>query len=275
MLRADAAGSGALPAIYKDAEIILSDMDTLDLADEAEVRAYMENERPALIFNCAAYTNVDGAETAEEEAYRANATGPKNLAMAAEALGAKLVHVSTDYVFDGKGTKPYVETDKPAPRSAYGRTKLAGEEFVQKNCSRAFILRTAWLYGHGGKNFVYTMLRLGRERGVLQVVNDQRGCPTYANDLARAMLLLAAGESYGLYHAAGGGACSWYEFAREILRLGGVKATLSPCTSAEFPSPVQRPAWSVLDCGKLEAATGFRMPGWQDALARFFQREDE
>lgn len=264
---------GEIPAVFDCAEIKGVDVDELDITETDAVERCFQAYKPEVIINCAAFTNVDGCEREEEAAYRVNAIGPRNLAIAAGGIGAKLLHLSTDYVFAGDGDRPYLETDEPRPASAYGRTKLAGEREIQEHCRRYFIVRTAWLYGYTGKNFVRTMLRLGREHGAVRVVDDQRGSPTHANDLAHHLLKLAATEAYGIYHCTGKGECSWYEFAQAIMCLGGTDAQVCPCTSDEFPSPTKRPGYSVLSHAKLEAAVGDEMRAWEDALAGFFQND--
>ncbi|MCL2670592.1 MAG: dTDP-4-dehydrorhamnose reductase [Clostridiales bacterium] len=262
---------GTLPEVYTNAELSCADLPELDITDAAQVSAFAQAARPHLLINCAAYTAVDVAESNENTAYAINATAVENLARAAQTVGAKFVHISTDYVFDGRGDRPYTEADTPNPQTAYGRGKIAGEGLVFSACDKAFVLRTAWLYGETGSNFVKTMLKKGRELGALRVVSDQHGCPTNAADLAFFLLLLAATENYGLYHCTGAGETTWYDFAREILRLGKVAATLTPCTTAEYRTAAARPAYSALDCGKLEKTLDRRMPCWKEALAAFLQ----
>ena len=268
---------GDIPSQLKNSEVIPIDIDTLDLSEADAVMTFIQEHRPDIIFNCAAYTNVDGCETNTETAYKANAIGPKNLAVAAKAVNAKLVHVSTDYVFDGKanGELPRDETDTPNPISAYGSTKLAGENFVQENCEKYFIVRTAWLYSYYGKNFVKTIVNAGKKYGALEVVNDQYGNPTNATDLAHVLLQLAVTENYGIYHCTGEGVCSWYGFAREIIALSGVQATVTPCTSQEYktkhPESADRPAWSALENRKLKDTIGNPMRHWKEALTCFFE----
>ena len=201
---------GTIPEELQNADVTAIDIDTLDLSDESAVMTYISTLKPDIIINCAAYTNVDGCETNRETAYQANTIVPKNLALAAEANQAKLIHISTDYVFDGKdnGYKPRTETDKPNPISAYGETELQGELFVQQYCTRYFIVRTAWLYSYYGKNFVKTIVNAAKKYGKLEVVNDQLGNPTNASDLAQVLLQLAVTDNYGLYHCTGEGICS-------------------------------------------------------------------
>ncbi|MDD6998327.1 MAG: dTDP-4-dehydrorhamnose reductase [Oscillospiraceae bacterium] len=270
---------GPIPEKLCTAKVIPTDADELDITDRDEVVAFVRRMEPDVIINCAAYTNVDGCESHTEDAFKANALGPRNLAIAAQKVGAKLVHVSTDYVFSGKenGGVPLDESALPAPVSAYGRTKLLGEQYVRQFCPRSFVVRTAWLYSHTGKNFVFTMVNAGRKLGALTVVNDQLGNPTNAADLAHHLLKLAVSSEYGTYHCTGEGVCSWYDFACEIIRLSGVKATVAPCTSAEYaaahPDAASRPAWSALENRMLACTVGNEMRPWQEALTEFFKNE--
>jgi len=249
----------------------------VDFTDAAVVASYVERERPDWIVNCAAYTAVDQAEDEESLALRLNAAGPANLAAAAANTGASLLHISTDYVFDGTLDRPYREDDEPAPESAYGRTKLAGEEAVRSHLDRHVIIRTAWLYGHGGKNFVETMLRLMEERDELTIVDDQLGSPTNADDLAAAITRVVTHEAptYGTFHFSGAGECSWYGFASEIYRQGresGLltrECTLTPVTSDQFPQKAKRPANSRLSKERIGEAYGVVPEPWQESLRRY------
>lgn len=273
LLRDGCCRLGSLPVAYSDAVIHCADLPELDITNTAQVLAFMQAVKPDLLINCAAYTAVDAAESNEEAAYAINARAVGQLADATQAVGAKFVHISTDYVFDGRGQKPYTETDAPHPQTAYGRGKWAGEKAVFSASERAFVIRTAWLYGESGGNFVKTILKKGRETASLRVVTDQRGCPTNAADLAWFLLLLAQTEGYGLYHCTGAGETTWYDFACEILRLANVSAEITPCSTAAYPTPAIRPAYSVLDCGKLEKTLGQRMPRWEEALKAFLETE--
>ncbi|MBQ9735577.1 MAG: dTDP-4-dehydrorhamnose reductase [Clostridia bacterium] len=259
------------PDILKESNVLcLADIDEVDVGDLDALRLFLENQEIDVIFNCAAYTNVDGCETNTETAFRANALGARNLAIVAREKGAKLVHVSTDYVFAGDGDRPYAEWDLPAPISAYGKSKLLGEQYIREQTERYFIVRTSWLYGKYGKNFVKTILRVAKERGACRVVADQRGNPTNAADLAHHLLKLATTEEYGVYHGTGNGECSWFDFAARIVSLAGIDATVSPCTTAEYPTPTKRPAYSALDHLALRATVGDEFRHWEDALAAFF-----
>ena len=228
------------------------------------------------IINCAAYTNVDAAEDNEGLAHLLNCTAVGHLASLACEKGAALIHVSTDYVFNGEGSKPCLETDAPDPVSAYGRTKLAGEQAVLDSGCRYVIIRTAWLYSEYGKNFMKTMLRLTSERDEVKVVNDQIGSPTYALDLAKAIFKVMErgvdSKTAGIYHFSNEGVCSWYDFATEIARLGGHPGVVKPCTSAEFASRVKRPPFSVLDKTKIKTVLGVDVPQWQDSLAECYAK---
>jgi len=261
---------GEIPGLFKGTQTDLTDTPELDITDLEAVIAYTAHSKPALIINCAAYTNVDGCETHQDDAFKVNALGARNLAMAAEKIGAKLVHISTDYVFAGNGTKPDNETSICHPQSTYGATKYLGEQYVRDLCSRYFIVRTAWLYGYAGKNFVKTIMKAGREHGALKVVNDQIGNPTNAVDLAHHILKIAVTEEYGIYHCTGTGECSWYDFASKIIEYAGIKATVSPCSTKDYPSAAKRPAYSALDNMMLRCTAGDEMRHWQDALRCFF-----
>ncbi len=271
---------GPIPEKLLHATVIATDVaaapgvEALDITDRHQVAGFLRRCQPDVVVNCAAYTNVNGCESHQQAAFAVNALGPRNLALAAEEVGARLVHVSTDYVFPGVGDEPLCEYDTPAPVSVYGKTKRMGEEYVQQFCSRYFIVRTAWLYGYVGGNFVKTILRLAKERGAVTGVNDQWGNPTHCADLAYHILKLCVTREYGVYHCTGEGICSWYDFACEIVRLGGVKATVTPCTTAEYPTPAKRPAWSALENMALAATVGNPVRPWQQALASFFEHWD-
>jgi len=231
---------------------------TLDVTDPAQVRAAFETARPEAVIHCAAYTNVDGAESHREEAFRVNALGARHVAVAAQAAGADLAYVSTDYVFDGSAGE-YTEFDP---------SKRAGEEEVRAHCRRHFVVRSAWLYGAHGRNFVWTILRAAGERDRLEVVDDQVGTPTWTRDLARVLGDLLETEAYGTYHASAEGACSWYAFARAILGARGVSTPVAAVTTEQVPRPARRPASAVLRNLCLEAL-GIRMRPWEEALAEF------
>ena len=266
---------GAIPTEYKDCEIIATDVDELDITNTAEVLNFVSENKPDVIFNCAAMTNVDGCETAYEVAFKINAIGVRNLSMAAEKTGAKFIHVSTDYVFAGDGTKPYVEWDLTNPQSIYGKSKRLGEEYALTFCKKTFVVRTSWLYGYIGKNFVKTMRNLGRTKDEIKVVNDQRGNPTNANDLAHHLLKLGVTEEYGIYHCTGEGECTWYDFAKKIMEYSNLSCKVNPCTSDEFPSPTKRPAFSSLNNLALKCTVGNEMRNWEEALKEYISKVED
>lgn len=274
-----AAEIGPIPAAYEGAQVDYVDRDVLDIADADAVAAFVDGAGYDIIINCAAFTNVDGCEADEDAAYAANATGAENIARAAERAGAKLAHVSTDYVFPGTEAGERVETDAVAPISAYGRTKLAGEQAVMDACSRAFIVRTAWLYGYVGKNFVKTMRRLGESHESITVVDDQLGNPTSANDLAYEILKLALTDNYGVYHCTNNGTCSWADFAKDIMAGSGLDCEVVPVTSAQYkqanPQSADRPAYSSLKNKHLQDTIGDEMRPWQNALDEYLKRLPE
>ncbi|MBU1211639.1 MAG: dTDP-4-dehydrorhamnose reductase [Alphaproteobacteria bacterium] len=251
----------------------------VDLTDIATVGRFIDEVRPCVVVNAAAYTAVDKAESEPQPAFELNAEGPGKLAVICSALGLPLIHISTDYVFDGLATTPYREDATPRPMSAYGASKAAGETAVANACADHIILRTAWVYGLEGNNFVKTMLRLGAERDELGIVADQHGSPTFADDIADAILAIssriAAGDisRFGTYHFTNAGETTWHAFAEAIFahaRAAGRKtpAILKAITTADYPTPARRPAYSVLDCAKIERTFAIRRPTWQDALGR-------
>lgn len=263
----------ALNEIYKgnsEYELVNTDVADLDITDVTKVLALTEQVKPYAIINCAAHTAVDLCETDGDNAYRINAIGPRNLSIAAERYGAKMVQVSTDYVFDGKGTRPYTEFDKTGPRGMYGATKLAGENFVKEFSSNHFIIRTAWLYGDG-KNFVKTMLRLSETYDKVRVVRDQVGSPTSAKELAKMIAYLVPTDNYGLFHGTCEGVVSWADFAKEIFRLAGKKTEVEAITTEEFGAAAPRPAYSVLDNYMLKLTTDYSFAPWEEAIAEYMK----
>lgn len=250
-----------------------TDLDELDITNFNSVLDFFKFEKPDIVINCAAYTAVDKAEDDYENAFKINALGPENLAKACNVHNSKFIHISTDYVFDGKEReKPYLESDFTSPQSVYGSTKLEGENLVLKNLQDAIIVRTAWLYSEYGHNFVKTMLNLAQSRTELSVVNDQVGSPTYAGDLAQAILQISMQyfeENYwksGVYHFSNLGKCTWFEFAKEIFTIKNINIKVNPVTSEEFPSKVKRPKYSVLDKEKIITTYKIDVPDWQDSL---------
>ena len=254
-----------LSKLLKDA--VLTDREELDITDFEAVQKFVCDHEIDTIINCAAYTNVDGAEDDEFTAYQLNVSGPENLAK----TGRKLIHISTDYVFDGKNYKPYEPTDEAKPISVYGKTKLKGEEAVLKNAKTAVIIRTAWLYSPFGKNFVKTMRRLGEEKNVISVVSDQIGTPTYAGDLAEAIakILPQIREKQKMvYHFTNEGVCSWYDFAVEIMNLSKLKCNVLPIPSSAYPTKAVRPLYSVLSKEKIKQDFNLKIPHWKEGLKR-------
>ena len=270
---------GSVSEEIKNSEVFAMDVDTLDITNLEQVKRVLNEIKPTAVINCAAATNVDGCEANQDLAFKINSLGPRNLAMVCEEIGAKIVQVSTDYVFSGVGETPLKESDLVAPVSVYGKTKLLGEEFVRDFSSKYYIVRTAWLYGYVGHNFVYTMMKLGKDRDTLSVVNDQLGNPTHANDLAYHILKLIQTEEYGVYHCTGKGECSWYDFASEIMKLSGRNCTVNPCTSIEYksmyPNSADRPAYSSLDNMMLRCTVGDEMRDWKDALKTFMDNVEK
>jgi dTDP-4-dehydrorhamnose reductase len=276
--RAGQVGAEVVQALQGFAEVIAHDRSTLDLADPAQVAARVREARPDAIVNAAAYTAVDQAETDAEAARRVNATGPGVLAEEAKRTGALLIHYSTDYVFDGTKAAPYVETDATNPLGTYGRTKLEGERAIAASGCDHLILRTSWVYGPHGRNFLLTMLRLGAQREELRIVDDQRGAPTSSAQLGRLTRALlerepALREKGGVYHATAAGETTWRRFAEAIFagaarRAGPAFRTprVVPITTAEYPTPARRPANSVLDNARLEQAFGVRIGDWREGL---------
>lgn len=264
---------------FPDLSLILTDYDSLDITDRSAVVSYLESIRPDFLINCAAYTAVDKAETDLDAAFRLNASGPENLAIGCRQFGTRLVHISTDYVFDGRKNTPYSEEDIPNPQGVYGNTKLEGERLVLKQLPESIVIRTSWLYSIYGNNFVKTMIRLGQERDHLKVVFDQTGTPTNADDLATAILQIITrssmdnyGGKSGIYHFSNLGVCSWYDFAIEVHKMAGISCKVTPVLSTEFQTLAKRPAYSVLDKSKFQATFGIDIPYWRDSLMKCIQR---
>ena len=275
-LAAEGCVLGPLPERLRKATVIPVDVEELDITDRESTISYIRRHQPDTVINCAAFTNVNGCETQRDAAYMVNAIGPRNLALACDKVNARLIHISTDYVFSGRanGGVPLDECAIPAPVSAYGDTKLLGERYVEQFCRRHIIVRTAWLYSYYGKNFVKTMVGLGKTHDTVTVVDDQLGNPTNAVDLAYHILKLAVSHDYGVYHCTGNGICSWAEFAAAIMQRAGLACKVVPCTSAAYaaahPESANRPAWSALENRMLRCTVGDEMRSWQDALNDFF-----
>ena len=255
-------------------ELINTDVDELDITNIKEVTDLVESEKPYAIINCAAYTAVDACETDQDTAFKVNVIGPRNLAIAARAVGARMIHISTDYVFDGTKQTPYFESDPVCPKSVYGETKAEAEKMVTMFADRFFIFRTAWLYGDG-KNFVRTMLRLSQDHDEVRVVNDQFGTPTSTAELVKAIDSIMFSRNYGIYHATCEGSCNWAEFAQEIFRLAGKTTKVTGITTAEYNAPANRPAHSILENRMLKAVGGYTFCDWHDAIAQYIKQELE
>ncbi len=260
-------------------EVLSFRREELSIADRERVLSIIEESRPDVIINAAAYTDVDGCETNRDMAFAVNAEGPKHLAEASRNVGATLIHVSTDYVFSGDHTQPYQVEEECRPKSVYGQSKWAGEEAIRRSWERHFILRTSWLYGLHGKNFVATMLRVGKKESTVRVVNDQIGSPTFSRDLAQSIVSLLGSEKYGTYHVTNQGFCTWNDFAKLIFSLEGMKVDVLPITTEELARPAPRPTYSVLDHRKwIEAGFPSLRPygeALKDYLHRWHERNDE
>lgn len=266
-------GSDCCSLLAAENETVGCDLPRIDIGDKNSVDAYLNASRPDVIINCAAYTAVDACETEVELAFRINALGPKYLAQAAERLGSRLIHISTDYVFDGTRPPPapYIEIDSPNPLSQYGKSKLAGEQAVAAHCANHVILRTAWLYSATGRNFLKTMLKLAlaNPNRQLKVVDDQHGSLTWSATLAQQIRRLLHTELTGIIHATSEGHSTWYEAARYFLDAMGVAYTMRPCTTAEYPTPAHRPANSILENRVLKEAGLASFGGWQEDIDTF------
>jgi dTDP-4-dehydrorhamnose reductase len=255
---------------FSQYNFIFTDIAELDITSKESVSFFFEENKIDLIINAAAYTAVDKAESDKDNAMLVNSTAVKILSEASEKYNAFLIHTSTDYVFDGNGKEPYTENDIVSPQSVYGSSKLSGEIEMQKICRKGIIIRTAWLYSAFGNNFVKTILRVGKERGELKVVNDQFGSPTYAADLAKAILDIIPQidkiDKVELFHYSNEGIITWFDFAKAIIEISGIKCIVNPVSSSEFPTPVKRPAYSVLDKSKIKSIFGIEVPFWKESL---------
>lgn len=269
-----------LSVAFPGFQFAFTDVAELDITNPEKVATYFDAFQPNYLINCAAYTNVDKAETDKETAVLLNATAVGILAEQAANIGCRMFHVSTDYVFDGRGPRPYLEDDRVDPQSAYGKTKLEGENLCLQKNPDSIVIRTSWLYSAFGNNFVKTMLRLGSEREELGVIFDQIGTPTHAADLAGAILTIIlsieSGEKAfepGIYHYSNEGVTSWYDFAKAIFDISSIQCRVKPITSDEFPSSVQRPAFSVMNKSKIKRIFGLQIPWWRDSLTDYFQKK--
>ncbi|MCL6479191.1 MAG: dTDP-4-dehydrorhamnose reductase [Peptococcaceae bacterium] len=255
----------------RGAEVFPLTRKDLDITSYNAIKKAFADISPQLVVNCAAYTNVDGAETEKEEAFAVNGLAPRLLALACRQYNAVLVHISTDYIFNGQSHRPYLVSDIPNPINAYGASKLMGEQGVKESGCSYYIVRTSWLFGPGGKNFVDTILKLAGERDTLKVVNDQQGSPTYTPDLARGVADLAGTGIYGTYHYTNSGVTTWYGFARKIIQTAGLKTKVEPCTTADFPRPARRPANSALDPFPIIQVLGYTPPSWEEAAEHYIK----
>lgn len=276
ILRSGRAEVGPISEAFTDVEIMAIDKDNLDLTDFQALEQVLLQFQPDIIINCAAITDVDGCEVNQNAAFKVNGELPHQLAVYAEAAGCKLVHISTDYVFEGASSIPYRESDACAPISIYGKSKYLGERYVQHHCKQAFIVRTAWMYGYHGHNFVKTIINAARDGKKLKVVCDQRGNPTSANDVAYHILKLVLTEQFGIYHCTNHGTCSWYEFACEVLRLINSSNLPLSCTTEEFYADrtyrsAPRPKHSSLDNEALRNTIGDEMRNWKDAVKEYIK----
>lgn len=250
-------------------EAVGVDIDEMDITDAASVDKVIKEAAPDAVIHCAAYTAVDAAEDNEELCRKVNADGPRNIAKVCKELDIKMIQISTDYVFDGQGERPWEPEDACGPQSVYGQTKYEGEQAVQEILEKYFIVRIAWVFGINGKNFVKTMLNLAKTRDTLTVVNDQFGSPTYTYDLAKLLVDMVQSDKYGIYHATNEGICSWYEFACAIFEEAGVDMKVLPVSSAEYAAKAKRPYNSRMSKDKLEEKGFDRLPTWRDALKRY------
>jgi len=267
-----------LESVYTHYEFIFTDVEELDITDADSVNDYFAFQKPDVVINCAAYTAVDKAETDEEMAFRVNASAPGNLARAASDSGSFMVHISTDYVYNGKNYIPYIETDLINPVSVYAKSKAAGEDAVQLAGGKAIIIRTSWLYSAFGNNFIKTMMKYGRERDTLNVVFDQIGTPTYAHDLAKAILdilpMAMIDERIEIYHYSNEGVASWYDFAKTIHQFANITCKVNAIPTSDYPLPAERPFYSVLDKSKIKKKFSIEIPYWRDSVKHCIDRLD-
>ncbi len=262
--------------VFLEEELILPNETDLDITDENKVIGYIKEQKPAVIINCAAYTNVDGCEKDENKdiAFKVNGWGPGYIAKGAELIGAKLVHISTDYVFNGNKEEPYETDDVVDPVNVYGETKLLGENEIKKYCKKYYVLRTAWLYGDNGPNFINTMLKLGQDRNELNVVNDQYGSPTYVKDLAAGIKNILTKENYGTYHMVNHGYCSWYDLAVLVFKYAKMNVFVHPVSSSEFIRPAKRPNNSRMNDQKL-LENGYKLlRNYEEAVKEFIESKN-
>lgn len=269
-------GHALVPVLETDHQVIGLTRKDCDLCDGGAVRKIFQFEKPDAVVHLAAFTNVDGCELEPEKAREGNETTTQNVAKAAKSIGSSLVYISTDYVFDGRSERPYREDDPTNPLSVYGRTKLAGEKRVQETLDQHFIVRTSWLFGPHGKNFVSTILRLAGEKPEIKVVNDQQGSPTYTRHLAQKLAELLETDQYGVYHVTGSGSCSWFDFARKIVELAGFRGVqVTPVSTREYVRPAPRPAYSVLANQRMASLGMSLLPHWEKGLESYLAEIQE
>ena len=267
---------------YPNTQFVYTDFQEMDITNIESCQTVFSKHKPHFCINTAAYTAVDKAESESEKAHLINAIGPENLAKVCKEFDTILIHISTDFIFDGTSTIPYLESDIPNPKSVYGQTKLDGEFAIQKNWEKHFIVRTSWIYSQFGANFMKTMLRLASERDTLFVVNDQIGTPTNAVDLAEVLLKiiefcpteLVSASNFGIYNFSNEGVCSWYDFAKEIFLQKNIQINLKPISTAAYPTPAKRPAYSVLDKRKIKKVFGVEIKDWKNSLTASLKHLD-
>lgn len=262
-------GRALIPVLSVKYQVIGKDLADFDITDQTRAGEEIKALHPQVVINTVAYTDVDGCESKTELAFAVNAEGARNIALVCEEIRARMLYLSTDYIFDGSSQTPYLEEDPPRPLNVYGSSKLAGERAVQEILKNYLIVRTEWLYGAHGKNFVNTILKLAEEQTELRVVNDQRGSPTFTGDLGRALARLLDIGAQGIFHVTNAGFCTWFEFARQILAHQSKHIRITPILSAELDRPAKRPANSVLNCRRFEQTTGLKMRSWADALEEY------
>ncbi len=263
----------SLPTYNNNLEVVEAPHKNLDITLENKVSEVVSWHTPDIIINCAAFTNVDKCETERETAFNVNAKGPKYIASAAKECGARVIHISTDFVFDGNGDRPYVEEDQTNPLSEYGRTKLEGEKNIQNFCNSFLIVRTSWLFGHKGINFASKMIELAEHKNELSIVTDEIGAPTYTPDLAKALWTLIKQECEGIINVSNDGSCSRYEWAEYIFKTQGYNIKINPIKSSEYKRPAKVPLNSTLNCQKFTSITGLRMRPWQEAVTEYLNKQ--
>jgi dTDP-4-dehydrorhamnose reductase len=262
-------GTDIAPLFRQKFDLTICDIDTWDITDRESGKSHIEKYRPDVLINLAAITDVDGCEDKRELAERVNAEGAGIIADLSREHNIRFIHISTDYVFDGKKTIPYKENDPTNPQSVYGTTKLMGERAVLEKNPSSLIVRAQWLYGEGGENFITKVVKIANNSGALRVVNDQRGSPTYTKDLAEPLIALIEKGKSGIYHLANSGSCTWFDFAREIFTLLKMDVSITPISSAELERKASRPSYSVFDMWKFQKDTGLKMRPWQEALREY------